>query len=461
VNALSLYERLPVYLQSVALNYYAAKIHRTRYGSKFREALDTLLETQWYSPEKIKEFQSEKLRALVAHAYETAPYYRRKMQEHGLKPADIADVSDLPKLPILEKDDVRGNYKDLLSSAFDPLELGKGSTSGTTGSPLTVAWDVTAQLYNNVVDWRQKYWAGVRYGDRIAQILGRPIVSLTRTRPPFWQTDFIHKQLWLSAFHMKPENLRFYVEKIRAFRPVAVEGYPSTMYELAKYIDESGSSFPVKAVFTSSEPLLPTQRELIEKAFQARVFDFYGHAERTVFATQCEAHVGQHVNFEYGILELLDGTRVVREGETGEMVGTSLVNFGMPLIRYRIADRTRFIGDRCTCGRHMPRMECVETKFEDQIVRADGTVISASVLTHPFKPITAIEKSQIIQTGAQTIEIRVVRRKTYTADDENRLLTEFRKRVGADFTVDVVHVDDIPKTRNGKYRWVVNAHRRK
>jgi phenylacetate-CoA ligase len=459
MNALSVYERLPYFLQTAALNYYAAKIHRARYGSKFYRLLDSLLETQWYSADQIREFQGERLRTIVTYAYDNVAYYRKRMMQLGLTPADIADVSDIGKLPILEKDDVRANYAALLSATSSAKQLGKGSTSGTTGSPLTVAWDLNTQQYNNAVDWRQKCWAGVQYGERIAQILGRPIVALSRNRPPFWQTDFIHKQLWLSAFHMKPQNLHHYFEKIRAFRPVAIEGYPSTVYELAKFIDETAGGYPVKAVFTSSEPLYPHQRELIEKCFQTRVFDFYGHAERTVFSTQCEAHHGQHVNFEYGILELLDDAGAPQnDGGVGTMVGTSLCNFGMPLIRYRIGDQTRFITQPCSCGRQMQRMECVESKSEDRIVRPDGTVISASVLTHPFKPITAIEKSQIIQHGARAIEIKIVRRKSYTTQDETRLLSEFRKRVGAEFNVEVAYVEDIPKTKNGKYRWVINLH---
>jgi phenylacetate-CoA ligase len=316
------------------------------------------------------------------------------------------------------------------------------------------------QLFNNVVDWRQKYWAGVRYRDRIAQILGRPIVSLSRRTPPFWQTDYIHKQLWLSAFHMSPKNLPHYYAKLLEFSPVAIEGYPSTVYELAKYIYEQNCTLPVKAVFTSSEPLHTHQRELIEKCFQAKVFDFYGLAERVVFATQCEHHIGQHVNFEYGILELLDDNdQPVSPGREGVMVATSLQNYGMPLLRYRIGDRTKFYTEACQCGRAMIRIHTVQTKSEDQIVRPDGTVISPSVLTHPFKPITAIEKSQIIQTGRNTITIKVVRRSYYTADDERKLLEEFTRRVGSEFNVRVEYVEDIPRTASGKYRWVINSYK--
>jgi len=462
MNINEIYARSPYAIQGIMLNVFSAKIHKARYGRKFHQLLDHLLDSQWYGPDQITEYQNTQLKLLVEHAYQTVPFYREKMERIGLKPSDIAGATDLYKLPILEKDDIRNHFSQLISTAHSIKQLGRGNTSGTTGSPLSIGWDRNMQIFNNVVDWRQKYWAGIRYGDKIAQILGRPIVSLERKTPPFWQTDFIHKQLWLSAFHMNPSNLKFYLEKIIAFKPAAIEGYPSTVYELAKYITGSIGTFPVRAVFTSSEPLLQHQRELIEACFQTKVFDFYGLAERAVFSTQCEAHSGQHVNFEYGILEIVDeDNQILPDGEVGTMIGTSLQNFGMPLLRYRVGDRTRYLNEICSCGRHMKRMQCVESKYEDQIVRKDGTVISASVLTHPFKPITTIERSQIIQSASDQIEIKIVKRASYTKEDENKLLIEFRKRVGDEFNVSVTYTDEIPRTKNGKYRWVINSHNKR
>lgn len=458
MNFNNLYARSPYVVQGVLLNAFAAKIHLERYGAKFQRLLDDLLDTQWHTLEQVEQYQSERLRLLVEHAYKSVPFYKNKMVALGLTPADISGVSDLGKLPILEKDDVRNNFSELISTSYDLKRLGRGNTSGTTGSPLSVVWDKHMQLFNNVVDWRQKHWAGIHYGDKVAQILGRPIVGLTRKNPPFWQTDFIHKQLWLSAFHMSPGNLKYYLEKLRSFEPAAIEGYPSTVYELAKYISDTVGTIPVRAVFTSSEPLLFHQRELIERTFQTKVFDFYGLAERAIFATQCDVHIGQHVNFEYGILEVVNSEGVaVPDGEEGVMVGTSLQNFGMPLIRYRIGDRTSYLADACPCGRPMKRIQGVASKHEDQIVRPDGTVISASVLTHPFKPISTIEKSQIIQYASDGIEIKIVRRPAYSDNDESKLLDEFRKRVGGGFKVAIAYVDDIPRTKSGKYRWVINS----
>ena len=454
----TIYENSPHPLQALLLNLYALGLNIQRYGKPFHRQLEALLESQWFTENQIDEYQAHAINKMVTHAYNTVPYYKKVMNERGLYPSDFTSKKDLEKLPILEKDDIRKNFKDLISRSVYGKNLGFGRTSGTTGSPLLLAWDRNLQIFNNAVDWRQKCWAGVEYGEKVALLLGRPIVQITRKQPPFWQYNFIHKQLWMSAFHMKPSNLNFYLKKLKEFKPAAIEGYPSTLFSLAKFANLQGEHIEFKAAFSSSETLHSFQRDEIEHAFKCKVYDFYGSAERVLFATQCTAHQGQHVNFEYGYLELLNkqDQPIEINNSPGVMVATSLQNFGMPLIRYRLGDKTSFLEGQCTCGRKMKRMECVQTKAEDNIIRPDGTVISPSILTHPFKPIENIVKSQIIQHTATDIEIIIVKRPKFSAADEHQLLAEFRKRVGAEFDIKLSYKEEIPLDANAKFRWVIN-----
>ena len=163
------------------------------------------------------------------------------------------------------------------------------------------------------------------------------------------------------------------------------------------------------------------------------------------------------MNFEFGVLEVVDAEgQPCAPDQEGEIVATSLWNLAMPMLRYRVGDRTRLLPQTCSCGRSAPLMTCVQTKHEDAIVRPDGTHISPSILTHPFKPISSIERSQVVQTHKDKIEIRIVRRAEFKQDDEDRLLQEFRRRVGSSMHVVVTYPREIPRTRSGKYRWVVN-----
>lgn len=452
-----LYDKAPHGLQAIALNLYAFGIHRERYGKPFELAFEELQQTQWFSPEQIYEYQVERLRAVVKHAYNTVPFYRKRYDEHGVSPNDIKDLSDIEKLPILTREDVREAGDELISSQYPKNKLIHGHTSGTTGSPLSCYWDKQTCVYNNAADWRQKLWAGVKYGEGIALFLGRTIVPTNKTTPPFWQHDRIHNMLWMSSFHLSEDYLPHHFKKLRMFSPAAIEGYPSTVYILARYLKSIGQKFPVKAVFTSSETLLPQQRTLIEESFQAPVYDFYGMAERVAFAGQCaEAHE-YHLGFEYAVNEVVgtDGNPL-KPGNDGYLVGTSLLNYGMPFIRYRSSDITSINTEQCTCGRYMPRFRGITTKDEDIVVTPEGKLVSSSVLTHPFKPLDAIQESQIIQERIDFLRIKIVRREDYNDKDSAHLISALHERVGANMHIELEFVENIPRTKSGKFRWVIS-----
>lgn len=451
------YDKAPYPLQSFLLNLYALRIHRERYGKSFSRAFDELQKTQWFSSEQIYRYQRERLQGIVKHAYDTVPFYRKRFDEHGVRPEGIKELADLSHLPILTRDDIRSAGDTLISRQYPKHKLIHGHTSGTTGSPLSCYWDQQTCVYNNAIDWRQKYWAGIHYGDGIALFLGRTIVPTDKTKPPFWQHDRIHNMLWMSSFHLSENFLPHYLKKLKQFRPTAIEGYPSTVYILARYLQKTGQAFPVKAVFTSSETLFPHQRALIEECFQSPVFDFYGMAERVAFAVQCPEFHEYHLSFEFAINEITDaGGNQLASGEEGYLLGTSLLNYGMPFIRYKTSDVTAIATEPCSCGRSMPRFKGVTTKDEDIVVTPEGKLISSSVLTHPFKPLDAVRESQILQEETDLLRIKIVPREYYSEKDSAHLIEAIRNRVGRKMRIELEFVEEIPRTRSGKFRWVIS-----
>jgi len=256
---------------------------------------------------------------------------------------------------------------------------------------------------------------------------------------------------------MSDDNLKFYIEKLKNFRPKAIEGYPSTVYILAKYLESRGDFFPLKAVLTSSETLYSFQREVIERVFQCKIFDFYGQAERVIFATECEKHEGHHINLDYGITEIVnDEGESVKEGEMGWIVGTSLHNFGMPFIRYKTNDVTMLKIKGCSCGRVLPVMEDVTTKAEDIVVTRDGRYISPSILTHPFKPLHSIKMSQIIQEDLDNIIVKIVTSDSFNQNDAQTLISGLKTRLGEEMKIHLEYVYEIERKKNGKFKWVVS-----
>lgn len=457
MNYQKIYTVMPQPIQTLMLNAYAFKIHMQRFGKPFETLLHQFIENERLSESQLMDYQNERLKSLIEHAYRTVPYYAKIMNESKLKPSDIKTRQDLVKLPLLTREQIKENLPRLVSHEFKKSELLMGHTSGTTGSPLEFYWDRNMCLVNNVVEWRQKMWAGLNYGEKYAVLLGRMIVPPEQKTPPFWRLNYIHNQLWLSSFHMSETNLGFYVGKLKSFKAKVIEGYPSTIYILAKYLETAGTVFPLKAVLTSSETLYLFQREVIERVFQCRVFDFYGLAERAVFATECEKHEGHHVNLDYGIMEIVnDEGEPVADGGMGWIVGTSLHNWGMPFIRYKTNDVTRFKIKKCSCGRTFPIMDDITTKAEDIIVTKDGRYISPSVLTHPFKPLQGISMSQIIQEDLENILVKVVKSKLYTEREERAVIAGLQARLGGEMKVRIECVDSIERTPSGKFKWVIS-----
>lgn len=455
-----IYDYAPVFLQNWMLTRYNAMLDKERYRGRFHEFQQLLANTQYYSTQELADYQDERLRELIKYAYENVPYYRNIFHERKLKVSDIKCQDDLIKLPLLTKEKIRNNFRSLISTSMKPGEIKYGHTSGTTGTPLEVCYDSSAVHITYAALDRQYQWAGCklsRNGDRIAVARGNVIVPLTRKLPPYWRYNRYHNQLLFSSFHLSNENLKLYFDEMARYQPTVLDGYPSTLYIFAKYLKNNNQKFPLRAVISSSETLYDFQRRVIEESFQCKIYDYYALAERVVFATECEQHEGHHLNMEYGISEILDADNMpLRNGQTGRLVGTSLHNFGMPLIRYVTNDMTAIKPNPCSCGRGLTLMDDVTTKAEDTLTLKDGRLISPSVLTHPFKPLNSIEGSQIIQEDYDHIIIKVIRGKDYSESDTQRLINEFKTRLGNEIDINVEFVDHISRTSSGKFRWVVS-----
>lgn len=256
---------------------------------------------------------------------------------------------------------------------------------------------------------------------------------------------------------MSPDSLDSYVREIRRRHLKFLEGYPSTLYILASHVLSRDTRLPMTAAISSSETLHPVQRATIEEAFECELFDFYAQAERVVFAGECSHHGGKHVSEEYGLLEIVDNEgKPVPDGELGYVVGTSLYNTAMPLIRYGTGDVSAIVTDMCQCGRVHRRLHNVTTKAEDMVVTLEGRLLSPSVLTHPFKPFTSIEKSQIIQVARDEIVVKLVAGRGFTKVVEDQLAERLRERLGSSVRIRIEVVEDIPREDSGKFRWVIS-----
>lgn len=451
-----LYLKSPGPVQDLAVSLYGAKLYFREYGSEFRKLLGEFEAHAQYSATELEAYQSERIQKLIQHCYEHVPYYRRVMEERKLVPNDFRKAADLEKLPILTRQTMAENSEDLIARNYKKSKLIVGYTSGTTANPIRIVWDKRVCLIKTVVDWRQKRQGGIEPFDRIAYFIGRQIVPATVKRPPYWRHNWVLNHLFFSAFHLAHKNMDCYLEKLAKFNPRALEGFPSTLSFLATYLNRSGRTFPVKAVFTSAEPLLPSQREAIEKAFCCKVFDFLGMSERVIFATECARHEGKHLDTDFGYTEIIGDEDAPHSKGFGRIVATGLHNYAQPLIRYKTSDVSSMYEEPCSCCRPFPRIHDVTTRDEDIVTTPDGRYLSPSALGTATKDLVSVEHLQIVQEDLHNVVLRLVPRPDFRPEELISVRKSLQNILGDQVKIRIETVDNISRTSSGKFRWVIS-----
>jgi phenylacetate-CoA ligase len=393
--------------------------------------------------------QEQLLRATLASARRLPRY-----ADIPLPPADV-DVRDWVRrhYPVISKPDlVAGRHLYYPNGGKRKPWWPSGKTSGSSGTPLEIFRSIDSVIWEEAFQLQFWHWAGHRNGNTQAILRGDYVAPITQTRPPFWLWDRYGKQLFVSTRHLNDKTAGLMLDQIANAGAGQLRAYPSSSFELAKAAEKLRHPLRLRAVVTGSEPVYPAQREQIERAFGCRVFDFYGMAERIAFAGQCE-HGFYHMNPEYSWVEILDENDRPTD-DFGFVVGTTLHNHVMPLVRYRISDKARWVHGACPCGRHYPRIELSSGKVEDQLYDADGKPISAAIITFAVKYLTHIRKTQVAQVGPGQWNVRVVPGDGYTPGDTEILLKSIATQVSDRLQVTVDLVDDIPLQKSGKFKWI-------
>lgn len=404
------------------------------------------------SAKQIKEYREKALRKTLIAAKTNLLNYNDINIPSSEEDAESFLVSNIP---IITKKDLQ-NKKKLFYPNYNknfPWSI-IGRTSGTTGSPLDVVRSYNSILWENV--FVHKHWSQVKeVGEKSVRVTlrGDDIGAVLSGDNTFWFFNMLENQLLMSSKDLSSENIPIFINKLRGCSASILQAYPSTAFILAKYLDSLGERLNIPYVFTGSEMLHPYQRELIEKTI-GKVYDFYGMAERVAFVTECRAG-NLHVNEDYSYVEIVDDQGNHTDDE-GFIVGTTYHNLKMPLLRYQMSDRSRWKKGKCTCGSNHRMIEPVSGKFEDMLSDASGKVISPSLITFAFKGVSNIDMSQVAQISSKEWEVRVVALPGFSNRDRDHIKRNLGEIISPDTKVLIRCVDNIARTKAGKYRWVVN-----
>lgn len=448
----AIYPHIPYPLKNLVCSYEGYRLRRLRFGGKYRETVNWLENTQWWSAEQKNQYQLTRLNQMLEIAEKGTPYYRKLFKENGVCSHDIKSLEDLKKLPLLKKSDLKKSNQSFFNDGLPRADLLRSHTGGTTGTPLNLMTTRSCMQTYFAVAWRQRSWFGVDNDMAHATFSGSSIVPRSQTKPPFWCQNLASKQTLFSIFHMKNSSMNAYAEELARFPRDYLTGYPSSLHILACFLIENQIELPwrPKAIFTSSETLLENQRQAISQAFGAPVGDFYGMGEQAVSASQCP-YGFYHFDFEVGIVEVLP---IGDDPLVGSIVCTGLVNEAMPLIRYDTQDIVRLSKADCPCGRKGLVAESIDGRIDSYIKTPEGYLVGR--LAHLYANLHGVQEFQIIQTAIDRLKVRIVRGPTFSEEDTKQLLKTLRKRVGNNMKVEIEYLDKIPRESNGKFRAVVS-----
>jgi phenylacetate-CoA ligase len=423
-------------------------------GHKTMQMLRQMEAQQWLSPDEIRQLQQRRLRQFIRHAF-TTDHYREIFQALQLSPEQITSASDLPKLPILTKENIRENLERMRSS--DGGRVRRFSTGGSTGEPLTFYLGATRVSSDVAARMRAENWWGVSIGDREVVIWGSPLETSKQDRLRDVRDRIMRTRL-LSAFEMSAPTMSHYLDQITTLRPRRIFGYPSSIALLcgqAQREKRDLRTLGVRAVFVTGEYLWDHWRRSISETFGCAVANGYGGRDSGFIAHECPSG-GMHLNADRMIVEIVDGEgRPLPPGEPGEIVVTHLDTPEMPFIRYATGDIGSISAQQCVCGRGLPLLDRVEGRKTDFVVTPDGRVMHGLSLIYILREIDGIERFRIIQRGLHEFEVEIVRSRGYDPACEGAIRETFCRRLRAQVAVRIRYVRKIATGPSGKYRYVV------
>lgn len=370
-------------------------------------------------------------------AYDKSKFYHKFYSDHGIKKEDIKTLADIKKLPIMTKEMVKKYADEMLT--VPKFMVISGHTSGTTGTPLRIYESWPSIRRSQAYTYCARKRNGFTYGQRLVSLRGNLDKRQTHLKV------HVSNTLYLSSYNINKETVGLYYKLISEWKPVAIEGYPSSLFSLALFLKDADLKLQIPVAFTSSETLLEHQRELIEERFGTEVFDNYGMTEQTIYLQEAYNHNGYYEMPGYSINEYL---------EDGEIC-TSLINKEFPLIRYRSND----IMEMAELSESNPQIVVtrINGRKEDFIYCKDGTRIMR--LGFLFKKVQHIKMSQLVQKENGSLEICIVPDSDFNREDVIQVEQNLINRFGVgniDYEIKLVNENEILCTKQGKFKFIIN-----
>jgi phenylacetate-CoA ligase len=362
--------------------------------------------------EELEAIQLRRLQNLCERVYANVPHYREQFTKAGITPADIKSLSDLAKLPFTEKQDLRDNYPFGLFAVPKENIVRLHASSGTTGKATVVGY--TQRDVNN--------WA---------ELMARSFMAAGATR-----SDFIHNSYGYGLFtgglgvHYGAERLgatvipisgggtKRQVSLMEDFGATVICSTPSyglVLHEAAQQAGVNLRDLPLRVGIFGAEPWTDEMRNDLQEKMGIDAVNIYGLSEIMGPGVSIECAVakdGMHIFEDHFLPEIINPVtgEQLPEGETGELVITTLTKEGIPLIRYRTRDITSLNYTPCKCGRTHVRMNRITGRSDDMLIIRGVNVFPSQIESIILETEGASPHYQIIvkrQGNLDTVEVQV------------------------------------------------------
>lgn len=445
----TVYDHSPIIIQNLMTTLKGYQNNKSRYGKTYYEFLDFLKDFDKWSLKDKLEYQRQEMVKFVRFAYENSKFYHELYK--GIDINSIQTIEDLKKLPIVDKEMLRANIDDCMVKTKGAHHW--GHTGGTTGTSLSfIVMDEDSMKRTAMIDhFKQKVGFETRKMKR-ATFNGKHIVPPNQKKKVFWRYNYACKQMIYSSFHITEENMKYYVDSLNRFKPQSIDGFFTSMCDIASYIERHNIKLEFKPVgiFPTSETLTDSGRKLLERVFGCKVYNQYGSSEGSPNIYDCENQV-LHVELSCGVFESYNNT--------DEVLVTSFTTHGTPLIRYRIGDRMVFDTEaKCSCGNNSPIVRSIEGRRLEFLYTAEGAKINAGNVSNLLKYLpNVVVRSQFVQDKMDEVTLLLEIDKDLYKDEYDELLKkEFKHKFGENTKLIIRHVDEIPREKSGKFKMIKN-----
>lgn len=424
-------------------------------GHSTFKVLKGLEKSQWLNEQQLADLQAQKLKNFFSDTVAKSEYFKTVFAQRELCVADIKSVSDLQKLPFMDKQTIRDNTPQIATADLDSLSINR--TGGSSGEPLVFYTSSQRTSHDIAARMRANRWFGVDIGNKELVVWGAPHELNSQDKVKLLRDRLFRSKL-ISAFNMSDAQMPEMIQSMREYKPEMIFAYPSAVYNIASYCIKHNINLSLnnlKAIFVTSEMLFDDQRKVIEQAFKAPVVNEYGGRDGGFIARECE-HGNFHINAEDILVEIVDSQgNVVANGESGEVVVTHLQSFGFPFVRYKMGDIAAISKQACKCGRVLPVLKSLEGRVNDFLVGVDDRKVHPNVANYIIRLNADVLQYKVKQAADKSLSIDLVSNVELSSEAKNIIAGDFVKRLG-DVPVLVSQVEVIVAEKSGKRRYVIS-----